>query len=159
MLQVMDYFEMDQSIEAVSTKRVVMDVYKDGTGIAFGKIASKPNLAEFAMPISFDMFSEQNIRAVSAMNLLFGGEDLVFDSEEESTKSWMNEGPGYVYYSTELLADQPSNKGVLLNLPVVSAGFGLQIWISTSGVFEMYVRSVSIDGIGVWALLGSASSQ
>lgn len=101
-LRVGDYFETVEAIEAVSTKRVVIDVDDTGTGMAFGKISTSPGVAEFAMPIAFDSFNERNIRGISALNLLFIGRDPIGSVEEDTAQAWLNTGIGYAFFSKQL---------------------------------------------------------
>ena len=51
MVAVSDYFTTGTPVEqvvSVGTKQVMQDFYRDGTGVAFGKVAETPNVAEFA---------------------------------------------------------------------------------------------------------------
>jgi hypothetical protein len=51
---VTDFFTASAPVEqevSVSTKQVMQDFYRDGTGVAFGKVAEIPNAAEFAWKI------------------------------------------------------------------------------------------------------------
>ncbi|MDE6124325.1 MAG: hypothetical protein K2G22_03740, partial [Eubacterium sp.] len=46
-----DAFYSEYKTLSLSTAFTLVDYYKDGTGIAFGKVAQNPNRAEFGMPI------------------------------------------------------------------------------------------------------------
>jgi hypothetical protein len=52
MLRVTDFFlpPVEQSV-SIGTKQVMMDFYRNGTGIAFGKVAEVPNTVEFGWPL------------------------------------------------------------------------------------------------------------
>ena len=41
---------MEQTV-SVGTKQVMMDFYKDGSGVAFGKVAETPGAVEFGWPV------------------------------------------------------------------------------------------------------------
>ncbi len=47
-----DFFTTVEQVVSISTKQVMMDLYHDGTGIAFGKVAETPGTAEFGWPLS-----------------------------------------------------------------------------------------------------------
>lgn len=49
-----DYFGTVEQVVSVSTKQVMMDFYKDGTGIAFGKVAESSGKVEFGWPLELD---------------------------------------------------------------------------------------------------------
>lgn len=44
------FYTVEQTAE-IGTKQVMIDLYKDGTGIAFGKVAETANTAEFGWPV------------------------------------------------------------------------------------------------------------
>ena len=44
------FYYVEQSVE-IGTKQVMIDLYQDGTGIAFGKVAETPGAVEFGWPI------------------------------------------------------------------------------------------------------------
>lgn len=46
-----DFFTTVEQIVSVGTKQVMMDFYRDGTGIAFGKVAESTGKAEFGWPL------------------------------------------------------------------------------------------------------------
>lgn len=49
-----DYYTYDEKSAMLSTVAVTTDYYKDGTGIAFGKVAEQGNLFECAWPVKFN---------------------------------------------------------------------------------------------------------
>lgn len=51
-VSVADYFTTVEQTISISTKQVLIDFYRGGTGIAFGKAAEKSNTAEFGWPIA-----------------------------------------------------------------------------------------------------------
>ena len=46
-----DYFTTVEQVVPVGTQQVLLDFYRDGSGIAFGKVAETPGTAEFGWPI------------------------------------------------------------------------------------------------------------
>lgn len=46
-----DYFTTVEQLISVSTKQVMMDFYRDGSGVAFGKVAEQSGKAEFRWPL------------------------------------------------------------------------------------------------------------
>ena len=46
-----DYFYYVEQTVSVSTKQVMMDFYRDGSGIAFGKVAEQSGKVEFGWPV------------------------------------------------------------------------------------------------------------
>ena len=44
------FYYVEQSVE-IGTKQVMIDLYQDGTGIAFGKVAETPGAVEFGWPV------------------------------------------------------------------------------------------------------------
>lgn len=46
-----DYFTTVEQVVSVGTKQVMMDFYRDGSGIAFGKVAETSGKAEFGWPL------------------------------------------------------------------------------------------------------------
>ena len=53
-LRVADYFHTLEQIVSIGTKTVMMDFYKNGSGIAFGKVAETPNAVELGWPLVLD---------------------------------------------------------------------------------------------------------
>lgn len=51
MLRVADYFQTVEQSVSIGTKQVMMDFYRNGTGIAFGKVAEVANMVEFGWPL------------------------------------------------------------------------------------------------------------
>lgn len=50
-LRVTDAFYYVEQMAEVGTKQVIIDLYHDGTGIAFGKVAETPGVADFGWPL------------------------------------------------------------------------------------------------------------
>lgn len=50
-LRVADDVQSVEQTVSIGTKQVVMDFYRDGTGIAFGKVAENPQKVEFGWPL------------------------------------------------------------------------------------------------------------
>lgn len=58
-----DYFSSVEQVVSVSTKQVIMDFYRDGSGIAFGKVAEHSAQVEFGWPVILP----------SALGVAYGG--------------------------------------------------------------------------------------
>lgn len=50
-VRLQDYFYYIEQTVSIGTKQVMMDFYKDGSGVAFGKVAEKPGKVEFGWPV------------------------------------------------------------------------------------------------------------
>lgn len=50
-VSITDYFTTVEQTISIGTKRVLIDFYRDGSGIAFGKSAERPNEVDFGWPI------------------------------------------------------------------------------------------------------------
>lgn len=50
-IRVSDYFTAVEQVVSVGTKQVMMDFYRGGAGIAFGKVAETANAVEFGWPV------------------------------------------------------------------------------------------------------------
>lgn len=50
-VRVTDYFYSVEQTVDIGTKQVMIDLYRDGTGIAFGKVAETPGAVEFGWPV------------------------------------------------------------------------------------------------------------
>ena len=51
MIRVTDYFHTIEQAVSIGTKQVMMDFYRDGNGIAFGKVAENSEKVEFGWPL------------------------------------------------------------------------------------------------------------
>jgi len=51
MIRVTDFFHVVEQAVSIGTKQVMMDFYRNGTGIAFGKVAETANAVEFGWPL------------------------------------------------------------------------------------------------------------
>ena len=100
-----------------STKTVfgasrILNITKDGTGIAFGKMAEKSELLDVRWPIkSGDPSGTMN-------NLSFRGTQVITGTSNDTTSNWAKQGNlATTYYNTTgQINDQPSQYGFLLNL-------------------------------------------
>jgi len=54
MVRVVDWFQTIEQSMGVGTKQVMIDLYRDGNGIAFGKISEAANIIAMGWPVSFD---------------------------------------------------------------------------------------------------------
>lgn len=50
-VRLQDYFYYIEQTVCIGTKQVMMDFYKDGSGVAFGKVAENPGKVEFGWPV------------------------------------------------------------------------------------------------------------
>lgn len=50
-VRLQDYFYYIEQTVSIGTKQVMMDFYKDGSGVAFGKVAENPGKVEFGWPV------------------------------------------------------------------------------------------------------------
>ena len=50
-VRLQDYFYYIEQTVSIGTKQVMMDFYKDGSGVAFGKVAETPGAVEFGWPV------------------------------------------------------------------------------------------------------------
>ena len=62
-VRVQDYFYYIEQTVSIATKQVMMDFYKDGSGIAFGKVAEQSGKVEFGWPVILS----------SALGIAYGG--------------------------------------------------------------------------------------
>lgn len=51
MIRITDFFQPVEQAVSIGTKRVVLDFYRNGTGIAFGKVAETAGAVEFGWPL------------------------------------------------------------------------------------------------------------
>ncbi|MCE5342797.1 MAG: hypothetical protein LLF96_04305, partial [Eubacteriales bacterium] len=54
MIRVTDWFSVVEQSVSIGTKQVLMDFYRDGSGIAFGKMAEASGQVAFGWPLSLD---------------------------------------------------------------------------------------------------------
>ena len=62
-IQLADFFETVEQNISIGTKQVMMDFYKDGSGMAFGKVAEQSGKVEFGWPLILS----------SALGIQYGG--------------------------------------------------------------------------------------
>ena len=117
---VTDFFTTSVPIEqevSISTKQVMQDFYRDGTGVAFGKVAEAAGAVEFGWPW---IFGDPTTQTTSVRNLLFIGTNPDF---EDTVGNWSARGFGWVWYTTTAssVTNKPTTYGFLLNIPVTGS--------------------------------------
>lgn len=91
-IAVKDFFTTVEMVVGLGTSRVPLDVYRDGTGIAFGKIAEQSGVIGVGLPMVFDdsgAGSSQTVRSSTMKNLTYYGWDPGFS---DTTAEWSSRG-------------------------------------------------------------------
>ena len=149
--EVSDYFDSATLTVSIGTKRVVMDFYKDGTAVAFGKIAEQPEVLEVSWPIKLTDGDVENVRAKSAANLLYLGQNVLTEEDTDTVNYWMSKGFCYVRFTEKQLNGQISLNGFLINIPDMTGEKVLtQIWIGQNAGGSLYVRYGDVLGFSDW---------
>jgi hypothetical protein len=143
---VTDFFTTSTPVEqevGISTKQVMQDFYRDGTGVAFGKVAEVAGAVEFGWPW---IFGDPTTQTTSVKNLLFIGTNPDF---EDTVGNWSARGFGWVWYTTTAssVTNKPTTYGFLLNIPVTGEAEVHQLYFAQNHS-TIYHRSGNGSGWG-----------
>jgi len=146
-LALSDNFSTTTRTLALSTAATVMDIYHDGTGVAFGKVAENGNLLDIAWPIKV-----QDVGVPSLEQAVFG----VPAGMANATVSDLNDAPYGVSRWDTASANKPpnGNYGVLMTYGTnagANNSWTIQIATSTDSPPFVYGRERTIfDGVATW---------
>ena len=94
-LKISDYFYDIEQTVSLGTKHVLLDFFRDGTGLALGKIAEQSGKIGVGLPM---LFATDDVRAETARNLANIGTNPVF---LDGTVEWGNRGLGVAFFTPD----------------------------------------------------------
>ena len=136
------------------TVAVTMDFYKDGKGIAMGKVAETSGLLDVAWEIKTSK-PEKTLN-----NLSFRGNNLISTNANDTIQNWSNQGNLATTFYTDSATGitKPSTWGFLLN---VTTGPGTteahQLWFEQSNGNLLH-RGGNSSGFGTWKTVIDSSN-
>lgn len=134
-LTVSDYFNSVSRIVAIPTGFTLLDIHSSGTGLAFGKVAESPNLAEFAIPTHFKKALTYDIPIYT----------------DGSINSFTASGE---YYLANGITDRPIDANGWLEVKNYLNNYVYQRYITYSG--RTYERIMTAGAWGDWCGLFNA---
>ena len=138
----------------VPTVAVTMDFYKDGNGIAMGKVSEQGNLLDVAWEIKTGKPEK------TLSNLSFRGSNLISKNADDTISNWSNQGNlATTFYDDSATAiTKPSTWGFLLN---ITNGPGTteahQLWFEQSNGNLLH-RGGNSSGFGSWKTVIDSSN-
>ena len=138
----------------VPTVAVTMDFYKDGNGIAMGKVSEQGNLLDVAWEIKTGKPEK------TLSNLSFRGSNLISKNADDTISNWSNQGNlATTFYDDSATAiTKPSTWGFLLN---ITNGPGTteahQLWFEQSNGNLLH-RGGNASGFGSWKTVIDSSN-
>ena len=136
------------------TVAVTMDFYKDGNGIAMGKVAESGNLLDVAWEIKTGKPEK------TLSNLSYRGTNLIAQNSNDTIQNWSNQGNlATTFYDDGATGiTKPSTWGFLLN---VTTGPGTteahQLWFEQSNGNLLH-RGGNSSGFGAWKTVIDSSN-
>lgn len=160
---VTDFFTTSAPVEqevSVSTKQVMQDFYRDGTGVAFGKVAETPNAAEFAWKIiaaeaQIDTMRMNTFTSVAQLGQTVGSATI------NGCRSAMPNGSLLMAQASDFAPSElPSTLGTILigrihNIRSFCLFMGKE---PTTGIFKQTLDSIGDTFTGVWYLVYDSAS-
>lgn len=140
-LKLTDYFYNLEQVVSIGTKRVLLDFYRDGTGLALGKIAEQSGKIGVGLPM---VFASSAVRDETCLNLTNMGTNPSF---LDGTVEWGNKGLSVAHFN-------PS-RGTGFSLPT-TADYWNVLNASTSGA-EMFQLAHQQPNGSVWVRGGNYS--
>ena len=160
---VTDFFTSSTPVEqevSVSTKQVMQDFYRDGTGVAFGKVAETPNAAEFAWKLvasdaQIDTMRMNTYTSVAQLGQTVGSATI------NGCRSAMSDGSILMAQASDFAsAELPSTLGtILIGRIHTIRSFCLFIGKEpTTGIFKQALDSAGTSFTGIWYRLYDSAS-
>jgi hypothetical protein len=152
---VTDFFTSSTPVEqevSVSTKQVMQDFYRDGTGVAFGKVAETPNAAEFAWKLvasdaQIDTMRMKTYTSVAQLGQTVGSATI------NGCRSAMSDGSILMAQASDFAsAELPSTIGTILlgrihNIRSFCLFMGKE---PATGMFKQALDSAGTSFTGTW---------
>jgi hypothetical protein len=150
-----DFFTTSAPVEqevSVSTKQVMQDFYRDGTGVAFGKVAETPNTAEFAWRLvasdaQIDTMRMKTYTSVAQLGQTVGSATI------NGCRSVMSDGSILMAQASDFAsAELPSTLGMILlgrihNIRSFCLFMGKE---PATGIFKQALDSAGTSFTGTW---------
>lgn len=129
----------------VPTVAVTMDFYKDGNGIAMGKVAEKTALLDVAWQI------KSGKPAQTLDGLSYRGANAINSNADDTVYNWCQQGNLATSFYTDVAnMTKPTTWGFLLNITSgVGASEAHQLWLEQSGG-SIYHRGGNTSGFKPW---------
>lgn len=131
------------------TVAVTMDFYKDGTGIAMGKVAEKSNLLDVAWEIKTGE-PEKTLN-----NFSYRGTNLISKNADDTVQNWSEQGNLATTFYNENATEftKPSVWGFLLNVTTgPNSAEAHQLWLEQSNGNLLH-RGGNASGFGSWKII------
>ena len=152
---VTDFFTSSTPVEqevSVSTKQVMQDFYRDGTGVAFGKVAETPNAAEFAWKLvasdaQIDTMRMKTFTSVAQLGQTVGSATI------NGCRSAMSDGSILMAQASDFAsAELPSTIGTILlgrihNIRSFCLFMGKE---PATGIFKQALDTAGTSFTGTW---------
>lgn len=152
---VTDFFTSSPPVEqevSVSTKQVMQDFYRDGTGVAFGKVAETPNAAEFAWKLvasdaQIDTMRMKTFTSVAQLGQTVGSATI------NGCRSAMSDGSFLMAQASDFAsAELPSTIGTILlgrihNIRSFCLFMGKE---PATGIFKQALDTAGTSFTGTW---------
>lgn len=154
-VSVTDFFTTSTPVEqevSVSTKQVMQNFYRDGTGVAFGKVTETPNAAEFAWKlvasdVQIDTMRMNTYTSVAQLGLTVGSATI------NGCRSAMSDGSFLMAQASDFAsAELPSTIGtVLIGRIHTIRSFCLFMGKEpATGIFKQALDSAGTSFTGTW---------
>lgn len=160
---VTDYFTTAAPVEqevSVSTKQVMQDFYRDGTGVAFGKVAETANAAEFAWKLVASDAQIDTLRMNTYTSVAQLGQ-TVGSATVNGCRGAMSDGSLLMAQASDFAsAELPSTLGTVLIGRIHSIrSFCLFMGKEpTTGIFKQALDTAGTSFTGTWYRLFDSAS-
>jgi len=152
---VTDFFTTSTPVEqevSVSTKQVMQDFYRDGTGVAFGKVAEIPNAAEFAWKlvasdVQIDTMRMNTYTSVAQLGQTVGSATI------NGCRSAMSDGSLLMAQASDFAsAELPSTIGTILigRIHTIRSFCLFMGKEPVTGIFKQALDSAGTSFTGTW---------
>lgn len=134
------------------TVAVTMDFYKDGNGIALGKVAEQGNLFDVAWNAKFGGEISSDAPEKTISNLTYKGQNPITKASEDTLDFWAAQGNLATCFFTANTVDmnKPSTWGYLLNISSTPGTKEFhQLWLEQSNG-SIHHRGANTSSINAW---------
>ena len=150
--KITDSYTSASKTAILPTVAVTMDFYKDGNGIAMGKVAEKGNLLDVAWNAKFGGEINTDAPAKTMSNLSYRGQNPITKASEDTLDFWAAQGNLATCFFTNNTVDmnKPSIWGYLLNIASTPGTKEFhQLWLEQSNG-SIYHRGANASSINAW---------
>ena len=137
------------------TVAVTMDFYKDGNGIAMGKVAEQGNLLDVAWDAKFGGEINTGNPSKTMSNISYRGQNPITKASEDTLDFWAAQGNLATAFFTNGTVDmnKPSTWGYLLHIASTPGTKEFhQLWLEQSNG-SVYHRGANASAINSWRMM------